>query len=589
MDNQKNTIMIDTIFSMNIDKVIRFNKKLILIVGMIAGVVLINGCEQESIEDRTELEFNSLLFSSTLVEIEIQAAVATGEQSPNVAENIYDDDLNTRWSAEGSVQEIGVDLGADSTMVDNIKIAWYKGDERTQDFKLWVKSTPSENWQLINTLTSSGTTNQFQEYAINAPARYVKIECNGNSENLWNSISEVEVWGASEQQTSSNNLCFSNMYASDEDGDHIAINVADGDLTTRWSGEGLGTELILNFGHDTPVVDSLKIAWHKGDERIADFKVYGRSSDNSPWYQMLDHSSSGLTNQFESYDLPNDEVSSLKFEGNGNSLNQWNSILELQVVGASDDPVLGQNINWSHWYLSVPIDGGNNKATSIEWDDLENYNLSSQEKDYFSWNCDGSYRMYTRYTGYTTSGHEDLNSGKYCRTEFRERWQGNQTNSDNWAMDSGTHLMESTLQVVKCEGNAQTYVAQIHGYPGGSFSGSPATVKVLWSNGQLILEYYTSPSTSGEEWTSDNIQKPILAQVDKEKFTVKLKVENGVLQCAIVCPAKGIDQSYQTFYDYKSNGYGYDNYFKTGNYFRWNGNYTDYAEVTLYQVITQHN
>ena len=149
--------------------------------------------------------------------------------------------------------------------------------------------------------------------------------------------------------------------------------------------------------------------------------------------------------------------------------------------------------------------------------------------------------------------------------------------------------MESTLQVVKCEGNAQTYVAQIHGYPGGSFSGSPATVKVLWSDGQLILEYYTSPSTSEEEWTSANIQKPILAQVDNEKFTVKLKVENGVLKCAIVCPAKGIDQSYQTFYDYKSNGYEYDNYFKTGNYFRWNGNYTDYAEVTLYQVITQHN
>lgn len=559
--------------------------------GLLMMIIILNqGCEHEQISSLSELEYNALLAYPAMEELQVYAVEATAEQSPNLADNIYDRDLNTRWSAEGNMQEIGLDLGTDSTLVDHIKIAWYKGDERTQDFKLWVKPTLTANWQIIGTLISSGTTDQFQEYTINAPARYVKIECNGNSVNLWNSISEVEVWGAS-QQDNGNDLCFSNIYATDEDGGHVATNVADGDLATRWSGEGLGTALILNFGNDTPIVDSLKIAWHKGDERIADFKVYGRSSDSSPWYEMLDQSSNGMTNQFESYNLPNDEVSALKIEGNGNSINQWNSISELQVLGGSDEPLHGQNINWDNWYLSVPIDRGDGSgaATSIESVDLENYNLTAQEKEYFSWNCDGSYKMLTRFTGHTTSGSSGLSSGSYCRTELRERWQGNQTNSDNWAMDSGTHLMESTLQVVKCEGNAQTYVAQIHGYPSGSFSGSPATVKVLWSNGQVILEYYTSPTIPSEPWTSNNIQKPILAQVDNERFTIKLKVENGILKCAIVCPAKGINQSYQTFYDYKSNGYGYDNYFKTGNYFRWNGNYTDYAEVTLYEVITQHN
>lgn len=577
-----------TIFYLSIKNNFRLGKKLSIMFGLICSVILFNGCDQDSITNEPEFMYRQFLTGQALDEVEIQSVAATAEQNPNIANNIYDHDLSTRWSAEGNLQEISIDLGVDSTMVDHIKIAWYKGDERTQDFKLWVKTTPSANWQLINTLTSSGTTDQLQEYDINVPARYVKIECNGNSVNLWNSISEVEVWGPS-QETSGNELCFSNLFASDEDGNHIATNVSDGDLTTRWSGEGLGTELILNFGNDTPIVDLLKIAWHKGDERIADFKVYGRSSDDSPWYEMLDQSSSGLTNQFESYDLPNDEVSALKFLGNGNSTNQWNSILEVKVIGNSDEPILGQNINWDNWYLSVPVNRGNGSATSIESDDLENYNLTSQEKEYFSWNCDGSYRMYTEFTGHTTSGLKGLYLGSYCRTEFRERWQGNQTNSDNWAMDSGTHLMESTLQVVKCEGNAQTYVAQIHGYPSGSFSGSPPTVKVLWSDGQLILEYYTSPSNSNDPWTSNNIQKPVLAEVGNEKFTVKLKVENGVLKCAIVCPSKGIHQTYQTFYDYKSNGYGYDNYFKTGNYFRWNGNYTDYAEVTLYGVITQHN
>ncbi len=41
-------------------------------------------------------------------------------------------------------------------------------------------------------------------------------------------------------------------------------------------------------------------------------------------------------------------------------------------------------------------------------------------------------------------------------------------------------------------------------------------------------------------------------------------------------------------YDYVNNGYNFDNYFKTGNYFKWNSDSTRASEVVLFGIITAH-
>jgi len=41
-------------------------------------------------------------------------------------------------------------------------------------------------------------------------------------------------------------------------------------------------------------------------------------------------------------------------------------------------------------------------------------------------------------------------------------------------------------------------------------------------------------------------------------------------------------------YDYVDNGYAYQNYFKTGNYFSWHDDYEKAAQVTLRKVVTDH-
>ena len=261
----------------------------------------------------------------------------------------------------------------------------------------------------------------------------------------------------------------------------------------------------------------------------------------------------------------------------------------MEFTNGGDSGVSG--VEWQNWYLSVPVDrgDGSGKAMSIYYEDIEALNLTNEEKTYFDQNSDGSYKMNTKYTGYTTSGQYGLDEAKYCRTELREYWQGNQSTSDNWSMASGTHIMESTLKVESIGGDGRTYVGQIHGYPTGELSKSPATIKVQWNNGDIVLEYYTADGIVDGEWTVANDIAETVAEVGYEKFTIKIKIEDGKLFLAVVCDAKGVNTGYVEYYDYVGNGYAYDNYFKTGNYFKWNDDYTETSEVTLYGVSTYHD
>lgn len=273
--------------------------------------------------------------------------------------------------------------------------------------------------------------------------------------------------------------------------------------------------------------------------------------------------------------------------GSSSDDNFEEEIIEEEEEIIEEEEVI-ENIVWKNWYLSVPVDRGNGKATSIYYETIINDDLTNAQSEYFYKNEDGSYTMYTRFTGFTTSGGPyALNDGKYCRTELREFWRGNQTTSDNWSMANGTHILESTEKVVYCEGKGQTYVAQIHGIETEGVNGSPATVKVQWKEGDLVIEYYVKPDT-GEDWTSKFDEKITIGKVDNEIFTIKIKIENGKLYYALICEEKSIDIDYTFVFDYVGNGYVHNNYFKTGNYFKWNSDYEKSAEVILYKVVTSH-
>ncbi|RED96601.1 polysaccharide lyase family 7 protein [Marinoscillum furvescens] len=122
------------------------------------------------------------------------ASVSASAHDGNVPENTLDGSLSTRWSANGSGQYITFDLGS-SQDVSSLKVAWYKGDQRSASFKIRLGNTTS-SLSDVYVGNSSGSTLNLETYDFTTTnARYVRITGFGNSQNTWNSITEVEIYG----------------------------------------------------------------------------------------------------------------------------------------------------------------------------------------------------------------------------------------------------------------------------------------------------------------------------------------------------------------------------------------------------------
>jgi biopolymer transport protein ExbD len=122
----------------------------------------------------------------------IQNARTSASQTGFPGTNVLDDNLDTRWSNNGVGSWIQLDLGISNKVCD-ISIAWYKGNERQNNF---VISTSDDGIKFSNVLSSksSGSTLNQEKYDIaDTNARYIRITVNGNTLNTYASITEVSI------------------------------------------------------------------------------------------------------------------------------------------------------------------------------------------------------------------------------------------------------------------------------------------------------------------------------------------------------------------------------------------------------------
>ncbi|MFE0802668.1 chondroitinase-B domain-containing protein [Streptomyces sp. NPDC058834] len=127
--------------------------------------------------------------------LEVRSVTASADDG-NVAANTLDDDLSTRWSAEGDGVSIRYDLGSAQT-VGSVSIAWHQGDRRKSTFDVQLSADGSSWTTVVNRKGSSGSTLEQQSHDFaDASARYVRIVGHGNTVNDWTSITETDVYGA---------------------------------------------------------------------------------------------------------------------------------------------------------------------------------------------------------------------------------------------------------------------------------------------------------------------------------------------------------------------------------------------------------
>lgn len=140
----------------------------------------------------------SVVSSDTPVDITPPAArvSASGADGANVAANVVDGNLATRWSAQGDGQWLEMDLGAVRSLA-YVTLAVHRGHERRNHFELQVAG---ENRQWTTAWSGDSILSALEEtYDVaDQPVRYVRYVGHGSSDPTkpdWNSVAEISLFG----------------------------------------------------------------------------------------------------------------------------------------------------------------------------------------------------------------------------------------------------------------------------------------------------------------------------------------------------------------------------------------------------------
>lgn len=124
---------------------------------------------------------------------------ASSFDAENVPLNTRDGISGSRWSASGDREWIEFDM-QETRRVDNLEIAFYmdevaffNGFRRTTNIDIQI-STDHTNWTVLFSGSSSGTTLDLETIDFtDTNGRYLRIIGHGNSDDDWNSLTEIKI------------------------------------------------------------------------------------------------------------------------------------------------------------------------------------------------------------------------------------------------------------------------------------------------------------------------------------------------------------------------------------------------------------
>ena len=114
---------------------------------------------------------------------------------------------------------------------------------------------------------------------------------------------------------------------------NVPSNVLDNNLGTRWSSHGIGQWIRADLG-SVKNICSVDIAWYNGNARQYHF-VIATSTDGTTFTNKFSGDSSGTTLNSEKYIIPATDARYVRVTVNGNTVNNWASITELDIFGSS--------------------------------------------------------------------------------------------------------------------------------------------------------------------------------------------------------------------------------------------------------------
>lgn len=121
----------------------------------------------------------------------------------------------------------------------------------------------------------------------------------------------------------------------EEDKYNVAANAIDGYLSTRWSGEGIGTYIDLTLEGQS-LISYIKIGHYKSDERTTDFHLLGWNNSTSSFDTLMANVTSVISaDPLIVYDFDDYSTNKVRLVGLGYSggTGTWNSYNEFELYG----------------------------------------------------------------------------------------------------------------------------------------------------------------------------------------------------------------------------------------------------------------
>jgi len=112
---------------------------------------------------------------------------------------------------------------------------------------------------------------------------------------------------------------------------NVPANTVDGNLSTRWSGNGDGAWIQYDVG-SMRTLGYVTLAVYNGTSRQNRFDLQV-SNDATSWTTVFSGSSSGTTTQQETYDFADVSGRYVRYLGHGSTIGTWNSVTELRILG----------------------------------------------------------------------------------------------------------------------------------------------------------------------------------------------------------------------------------------------------------------
>ncbi len=302
----------------------KLSKRLALMkTSLAASAVLTLACTSDLTDPQPHRNsLTPVAISADLTPLAATGVVASGYQDPNVPQNTLDNNLATRWSANGDGQWIRYDLGA-VMAVGAVDIAWYQGTAWASAFEIQV-SLDTLTWTPVFSGRSSGQTLQPERYDFSTvTGRYIQIVGHGQWSgttllSLWNSITEVAIYGSAAPTLSP--VSVATVLASGYQDPNVPQNTLDNNLATRWSANGDGQWIRYDLG-TAMAVGAVDIAWYQGTAWASAFEIQV-SLDGATWTPVFAGQSSGQTLQPERYDFSTVTSRYIQIVGHG----QWSGI-----------------------------------------------------------------------------------------------------------------------------------------------------------------------------------------------------------------------------------------------------------------------